>query len=627
MKLFNGAARALMTAGFLALPLGAAFAQTPTAQPDTIWACYVPTSGTMYRIKVADTKDSCVGNAIAFSWNAKGVKGDKGDPGETGPQGPPGPAGSGGGSAFTLPYFGTMSHSQTLFNINNTDGGGAGFFTSGGNVSTLTANYTGSGNTNAFNANSSGAIATVSANNSSTGPALRAQTNNTNNAANIVNNGSGQGLFVQSVSGPDAFIQAGTRGLGITAGTGNGLDVTTGGNFGIMATVNNPNGNSAIWATSNGRFSTADFRATGTTTNGGNGSALYAESQNAHAAGFRSLGGDAGTNAVFITNDGPGVGLNINSKGVNSTMSARNNGTGSAAYFGSANQYNTIFAENTGTGSAVALRNSSDFGTLSATNNGATGAAANFNSVGTYATVNANNTGNAGQAYYGESKGSNHTAFFRNQGTGGALGLESATTTASTLNINHTGGGTGVGAIWASSAAQNTVYFLNTGTGNNIAITARSQGVWPTAQFEHANNGVALRTFGSIDINGSATINGNFQVNGTKNAIVPTSSGMTKVYSEESTELWFTDYGEAQLVDGVAVISIDTKFAETIDLTAKYHVFVQANDDATLYVANRTSQGFEVRVRDGARDASFSYRLVAKRKGYSNERLAPADKY
>lgn len=617
MTLCHGAARALMTAGFVALPLGAAFAQAP-AQPDTIWACYVPTSGTVYRIKVADTKEACVGNAVPFSWNVQGPKGD------TGPQGPAGPPGSGGGGSFSLPYVGTLSSTQTLFNINNTDGGGAGYFTSGGTAPTLSANYSGTANTNALNANSSGPVATILANNSSTGPALRAQVNNTNNAANLVNNGSGNGLFVQSVGGSGAFIQAATRGLGIVAGTGNGIDVNTSGNFGVSVNVTNPNGNSGIWANSNGRYSTVDARATGAT-----GTAYYGEAANNSAAGFKVTGGDVGTQAVWVQNDGPGWALGAVSKGTNPTFNARNTGTGPAAYFNSTNQFNSIYAENTGNGGALAVKNNADVATFNATNTGTNGSpAANFNSAGTYATVNANNSNTAnGIAVYGESKGTSHTATFRNLGTGGALNLESATTTASALNINHTGGGGGVGALWANSNAQNTAYFLNTGGGNNIAITARSQGVWPTAQFEHASNGVALRTFGSIDIHGSATINGNFQVNGTKNAIVPTSSGMTKVYSEESTELWFTDYGEAQLVDGVAQIAIDSRFAETIDLTAKYHVFVQANDDATLYVAQRTAQGFEVRVRDGARNASFSYRLVAKRKGYSNERLAPADKY
>lgn len=627
MTLFIGAARALAIAGFLALPV-AAFAQAPTSTPtppEPIWACYVPTSGTMYRIKVADTKDDCVGNAVAFSWNTVGPKGDKGDTGETGPAGPQGPAGPGGGG-FTLPYSAAASHTGNLFHLTNTGTGGAASFGASGNGATLSAIYNGTANANAFSANSSGPIATINANNNSTGPALRAAVSNTNNAANLVNNGTGNGLFVESAGGSGAFIRAATRGLGIVAGTGNGLDVQTSGNFGVGITVTNPNGNSAIWATSNARFSTADFRATGSLSSS---TALYAESQSSNAANFRTLGGDVGTAAVNVSNDGLGWALGAVSKGTSPTLNARNTGGGPAAYFGSTNQFHSIYTENTGNGGALAVRNNADVATFNSTNTGTNGSpAANFNSAGTFATVNARNTHTAnGFAVWGESHGTSHTAAFRNHGTGGALSLHSATTTASALNIDHTGGGTGVGALWAKSAAQNTAYFLNTGTGNNIAVTARSQGVWPTAQFEHANNGVALRTFGSLDVNGSATINGNFQVNGTKNAIVPTSSGMTKVYSEESTELWFTDYGEAKLLDGVAQIPIDARFAETIDLTAKYHVFVQANDDATLFVAQRTAQGFEVRVRDGARDASFSYRLVAKRKGYSSERLAPADKY
>lgn len=621
MTKIRGALGAIALVAIAAATPGAARAQQATtatapAQPDTIWACYVPTSGTMYRIKVADTKDDCVGNAIAFSWNAKGIKGDKGDKGDTGPQGPPGTGGSGG---FTLPYFGSANSTQTAFGIANTDGGGAGFFTSGGAGSTLIANYTGTSNANAIGATSSGSVAAVRATNNGTGPALRAEQVNTSSnttALNVQNNGAGLGQFIGTVAG---------AGLSINAG-GNGINLTSAGSFGMMATLNNPNGNSAIWATSNGRFSTADFRATGTSSGS---TALYAESQASNAGGFRTFSSDPNAQAVFITNEGAGAGLNVTSKGASTTMSARNGGTGSAGHFGSANQYNTVYVENTGTGSAIFAKNNADAGTISAQNTSPNGGAGNFSSAGQWATVSANNSSTTnGIALYAEGHGTGHAVTFRNLGTGGALNLESSTTTASTLNINHTGGGGGVGALWATSSAQNTAWFVNTGTGNNIALGARGSGTWPVAQFEHTagTGSVALRTFGDADINGNITIHGNQQVMGAKSAIIATDVGMRKVYSEESTEVWLSEYGEARLVDGVATVPIEALFAQTLDLDAKYHVFVQANDDATLYVAKRTAQGFEVRVRDGAKDASFSYRLVAKRKGFDGVRLAPADR-
>jgi hypothetical protein len=113
---------------------------------------------------------------------------------------------------------------------------------------------------------------------------------------------------------------------------------------------------------------------------------------------------------------------------------------------------------------------------------------------------------------------------------------------------------------------------------------------------------------------------------GTKNALVPTSQGDRLLYTEESSEVWFTDYGFRQLENGSVTIAIDPLFAETVDLSAPYHVFVQSYGDAELYVTNRTANSFEVRLRSGGGDPNveFSYRLVASRLGYAGDRLEAA---
>ena len=55
-----------LLAGFALLP-GAAQAQT------TITACYVPKSGSVYRIKVEGTPTKCAQNHVEFSWDAGGT--------------------------------------------------------------------------------------------------------------------------------------------------------------------------------------------------------------------------------------------------------------------------------------------------------------------------------------------------------------------------------------------------------------------------------------------------------------------------------------------------------------------------------------------------------------------------
>lgn len=111
---------------------------------------------------------------------------------------------------------------------------------------------------------------------------------------------------------------------------------------------------------------------------------------------------------------------------------------------------------------------------------------------------------------------------------------------------------------------------------------------------------------------------------GTKSAVVRTDEGSRLLYTEESTEVWFADYGFARLEDGLAVIPIDELFAQTVNLEEPYHVFVQVYGDAQVYVANRTPTQFEVHLRDGDPDVEFSYRIAAKRLGYEDDRLEAA---
>lgn len=62
-----------------------------------IYACYVPKTGTVYRINVSGSPTKCGTNHVSFSWNISGPEG---------PQGPEGPAGS---SAFSSAVLRTGS--------------------------------------------------------------------------------------------------------------------------------------------------------------------------------------------------------------------------------------------------------------------------------------------------------------------------------------------------------------------------------------------------------------------------------------------------------------------------------------------------------------------------------------
>jgi hypothetical protein len=97
-----------------------------------------------------------------------------------------------------------------------------------------------------------------------------------------------------------------------------------------------------------------------------------------------------------------------------------------------------------------------------------------------------------------------------------------------------------------------------------------------------------------------------------------------ETYAVHSAENWMEDFGTGTLGRGVAVIELDPTFAETIAGDGNYHVFLTPRGDSKgLYVINATPTGFEVRESGGGTSSlEFDYRIVGKRRGYENERLA-----
>lgn len=359
------------------------------------------------------------------------------------------------------------------------------------------------------------------------------------------------------------------------------------------------------------------------------GAALYAQSRGTFVtANFENLG-SAGAVRANSTSENNATGSFVNSSPAG----------GNGVYAESKGTFPTLEVRNTGTVNGGALNATATMtsgASINAINNATTGfgSALYAEAKGQGNTVNIQNIGTGG-ALRANASASFTTAEFRNAGTGSALYLENSGNVSATLGVIATGTAT---AISAGSASGPAIRFENTGTGDNFGLLGYAKGTFPTAQFHHTNGGVALRTFGAADINGvfsvngSAVVNGNLQINGnyfatgTKNAVVPTSSGTREMYTEEATEVWFADYGEATLRDSVVWVPFDGTFAETIETDRPYHVFLQAYGDASIYVSRRTAEGFEVRVR-GDRAAleaiDFSYRLVAKRRGYGDRRLRP----
>jgi hypothetical protein len=236
------------------------------------------------------------------------------------------------------------------------------------------------------------------------------------------------------------------------------------------------------------------------------------------------------------------------------------------------------------------------------------------------------------------------TAFsVTNTGTGGAGFFRVNNTNSGAFALEVDTNGIGPAAVFRSRSGTNNntgISVIYSGTGTGI-LSFASNGPAGVFQIGANNSNNALEAFtdgtgfagefrgrGSsskgVFISAAARQPGLEVASGTKNAVVATSQGARALYTEEATEVWFADYGFGRLQNGYAQILIDPLFAETVSLDAPYHVFIQAYGDAELYVSQRTPAGFEVRLRGGDPDVEFSYRLVAKRRGYEQNRLEHA---
>jgi hypothetical protein len=106
--------------------------------------------------------------------------------------------------------------------------------------------------------------------------------------------------------------------------------------------------------------------------------------------------------------------------------------------------------------------------------------------------------------------------------------------------------------------------------------------------------------------------------------IVKTSKGPVAVYSQESPENWFEDFGEGRLINGHCRIELDKLFLETVTINDQFplKVFIQLEDDCNGVYVKKNNTGFDVHeLKNGTSNASFTYRVVAKRKGFEDLRL------
>jgi hypothetical protein len=186
--------------------------------------------------------------------------------------------------------------------------------------------------------------------------------------------------------------------------------------------------------------------------------------------------------------------------------------------------------------------------------------------------------------------------------------------------IGYSGDGDGIGVAGSSDNFSAGVFVNNA---NSYTILGNNSSSNPFAGL--------LQVYGAWFGGGcSIDVKGNLVCTGSKSAVVSADNGSRKValYAVEAPENWFEDFGSGHLVNGSAVVNLEPVFAQTVNTDMDYHVFLTPRGDCEgLYMANSTAGSFEVReLHHGLSRVAFDYRIVARRKGYEDIRLADKTK-
>ncbi len=126
----------------------------------------------------------------------------------------------------------------------------------------------------------------------------------------------------------------------------------------------------------------------------------------------------------------------------------------------------------------------------------------------------------------------------------------------------------------------------------------------------------------------TATTSGAISCNGELGVAVDVGPSKVGLSAIEGPESWFEDAGSARLSKGEAVVSLEPIFGQTVNTNVEYHVFLTPNGDCKgLYVEQKSATSFVVReLGGGTSNIAFDYRIMAKRKGYEQVRLADETK-
>ncbi len=184
-----------------------------------------------------------------------------------------------------------------------------------------------------------------------------------------------------------------------------------------------------------------------------------------------------------------------------------------------------------------------------------------------------------------------------------------------------TGGGTGDGFVGV----------LGTADANTAGHFLNNSPVYQTLLAENTSDYIyapVIETIGGAGGECYIYGNGNLECTGTVSGVVPAGAQKVSFYATQSTENWFEDAGSGQLLNGSTRVDLDPIFAQTVNTSVSYHVFLTPGGDCKgLYVSQKSATSFEVRELGGATsNIAFDYRIMAKRAGFETVRLADVTK-
>ena len=190
---------------------------------------------------------------------------------------------------------------------------------------------------------------------------------------------------------------------------------------------------------------------------------------------------------------------------------------------------------------------------------------------------------------------------------------------------------TGVYGHASASSGYGVYGYASAATGIDYGVAGRSDSTSGTGVIGAAQASTGTN-YGIYGFTGSPSgygvyYDGGLAGTGTKSAIVDTQDyGWRHLYAVESPQNWFEDFGQATLIAGEVVVSIEPIFAQTVNLDLPYHVFLTPRGDfCSLYVADASASSFTVRAKEGSDcEIAFDYRIIAPRLDYEDLRLKPA---